>query len=120
MRITGIDHVQVAIPTGSEAQARSFSVGVLGLEEMPKPEVLAVRGGLWLQCGGQQIHLGIEKEFRPAKKAHPALIVDDLDELARELRKASYDVTIGEDLPGIRRLFVADPFGNRIAFLQRS
>ena len=71
-------------------------------------------------CGVKQIHLGIEKEFRPAKKAHPALIVDDLDELARELRKASYDVTIGEDLPGIRRLFVADPFGNRIAFLQRS
>ena len=120
MRIIGLDHVQVAIPVGGEAQARAFYVGVLGLPEIPKPAELAARGGLWLECGGQQLHLGAEADFRPAKKAHPALVVDDLAALDEALTARGIPVTPGEELPGARRLFVADPFGNRIEVLQRT
>jgi catechol 2,3-dioxygenase-like lactoylglutathione lyase family enzyme len=118
MEIRGIDHVQVAIPLGSEARAREFYVEALGLLEIPKPEPLAVRGGLWLECGAQQLHLGVEADFRPARKAHPALIVVGLGELASRLAARGHAVTAGEDLPGVRRLFVADPFGNRIELVE--
>ncbi len=118
MIIIGIDHVQVAIPVGGEEQARAFYVQVLGLREIAKPAVLAPRGGLWLECGQQQLHLGVEPEFRAAKKAHPALIVQGLVELMRKLTSHGNEVKPGEDLPGLRRCFVADPFGNRIELLE--
>ena len=119
MEIIGIDHVQIAIPAGSEEQARAFYAHVLGLEEIPKPEELARRGGLWFRCGAQQLHLGIEGDFRAAKKAHPALVVTNVAELAEVLRRAGLEPRAADDLPGVRRLFVADPFGNRLEFLER-
>jgi catechol 2,3-dioxygenase-like lactoylglutathione lyase family enzyme len=119
MQVTGVDHVQVAIPPGGERQARDFYGGALGLEEIPKPGALAVRGGIWYACGGQQLHLGIERDFRPARKAHPALLVDGLDLLVQRLIDSGYAVRPGEDLPGVRRCFVDDPFGNRIELLTR-
>jgi catechol 2,3-dioxygenase-like lactoylglutathione lyase family enzyme len=118
MSIVGIDHVQIAIPAGSEDQARAFYVETLGLNEIPKPPVLAVRGGVWLECGRQQLHLGIERDFRPARKAHPGLIVDRLSDLADRLIEAGYEIQPGETLPGLRRLFVNDPFGNRIELVE--
>lgn len=118
MRVVGIDHVQVAIPVGAEDRAREFYVGALGLREIPKPAELAVRGGLWLECGRQQVHLGVEQEFRAAKKAHPALVVEGLLDLVDALVAHGCEVKPGEDLPGLRRRFVADPFGNRIELLE--
>ena len=120
MRIIGLDHVQVAIPAGGEERARAFYGEALGLEELPKPDVLAVRGGLWFACGAQQLHLGVERDFRPARKAHPALLVEGLAELTRRLRDSGWDVRPGEDLPGLRRCFVDDPFGNRVELLEQS
>ena len=119
MKIIGIDHVQIAIPAGSEHEARVFYADLLGLEEIPKPEEMARRGGLWFRCGAQQLHLGIEADFRAAKKAHPALIVTNVGELAEVLRRAGHEPRDAVDLPGVRRLFVADPFGNRLEFLER-
>lgn len=119
MRILGIDHVQIAAPAGSEAAARAFYAGLLGLEELPKPELLAIRGGVWFACGAQQLHVGIEADFRAARKAHPALVVDALDELTRRLAAAGVEVRTGEDLPGMRRAFVSDPFGNRVELVER-
>lgn len=119
MKILGIDHVQIAAPAGAEAAAREFYGGLLGLEELPKPAVLAVRGGVWFACGAQQLHVGIEAEFCAARKAHPALVVDVLDDLTTRLADAGVDVRSGEDLPGIRRAFVSDPFGNRIELVEK-
>ena len=118
MKILGLDHVQVAAPRGSEAAARRFYGGVLGLEEVPKPASMAVRGGIWFQCGPHQLHVGIEADFRPATKAHPALVVDGLDDLATSLVAAGYEIRQGEELPGRRRLFVDDPFGNRLELVE--
>lgn len=119
MKIIGLDHIQVAIPPGGEDQARRFYGGALGLEELPKPPELAARGGLWYGCGPQQLHLGVEREFRPARKAHPALLVDGLAELVRALGESGCEVRPGEELPGVRRCFVDDPFGNRVELLER-
>jgi catechol 2,3-dioxygenase-like lactoylglutathione lyase family enzyme len=114
--IDGIDHVQLACPRGGEEQARAFYGGLLGLREIEKPEPLRSRGGVWFECGSQQIHLGVEEPFAPARKAHPALRVGGeaaLEELARRLGDVRWD---GE-LPGIRRFYVDDPFGNRVELL---
>ena len=119
MRITGFDHLQIAIPRGGEDEARAFYGAVLGLEEVPKPAVLAVRGGLWFQCGRQQLHLGVEDDFRPAKKAHPGMLVEDIEALMSSLRDAGYEPMIAETLGDTRRIFIHDPFGNRIEFLER-
>ena len=119
MEVTGIDHVQVAAPEGAEDAARSFYGALLGLEELPKPPALAVRGGVWFRCGAQQIHVGIEREFRPARKAHPALLVSGLADLEAALVAGGYEVRPGEDLPGVRRAFVSDPFGNRVELIEQ-
>ncbi|MBV8219416.1 MAG: VOC family protein [Solirubrobacterales bacterium] len=112
----GLDHVQVAAPSGSETDARRFYGELLGLAELPKPEPLRARGGVWFACGGHQLHIGIADPFAPATKAHPALLVRpaDLDRLARRLEAAGSPVQWDETIPGTRRFFTADPWGNRI------
>ena len=118
MRILAIDHVQLAMPTGEEAEARAFYAGVLGLSEIPKPPTLAARGGAWFSNGKVQLHLGVEVDFRPARKAHPALLVDDLNHLEAACRAAGFSPQRDNELPGHERFYVADPFGNRLEFLQ--
>ena len=115
----GIHHVQLACPPDSEDVLRAFYVGVLGLAEKPKPPVLAARGGCWFTGGGIELHLGVEHEFRPARKAHPGLQWSDLDGLAGRLERAGYPVSWAdpEEIPGIRRFHTEDPHGNRIEFL---
>jgi catechol 2,3-dioxygenase-like lactoylglutathione lyase family enzyme len=114
MRVTGIDHVQVAAPAGCEAEARRFYAELLGLEELPKPPVLAARGGCWFRAGAQELHVGVDDPFAPARKAHPGLVVEGLDELAERLRAAGHEVSYDESIPGTKRFHVADPFGNRL------
>ena len=118
----GVDHVQLAAPPDGETEARAFYGGLLGLEEIMKPPALAARGGCWFQCGAQQIHIGIETEFRAAKKAHPALRLADragFDGLLARL--TARGVTIkhdDEEIPGVTaRFFIADPWGNRLELL---
>jgi len=112
--ILGLDHVQLAMPRGAEEAARAFYGGLLGLVELPKPAPLAARGGLWFSCGALQLHLGVEPDFRPARKAHPALLVSGYDELLAELRRAEAPVREDDALEGVTRAFTEDPFGNRI------
>lgn len=118
MPIDGIDHVQLAMPPGEEQAARDFYAGILGVPEVDKPENLAKRGGCWFERGALKIHLGVEHDFRPAKKAHPALTVVGLGELIRSLKQAGYEVVQDEPLPGYNRCYVSDPFGNRIELLE--
>jgi catechol 2,3-dioxygenase-like lactoylglutathione lyase family enzyme len=118
VRITGVDHVQVAAPPGCEEAARAFYGGVLGLAELSKPPVLAARGGCWFAAGGQELHVGVEAEFAPARKAHPGLVVDDLEALRERLREAGQDPQDDETIPGTRRFYAEDPFGNRLEFRQ--
>lgn len=119
MRVYEIDHIQVAMPPGQEEKARSFYAGILGLPEVPKPPNLVKRGGVWFQQGNLKVHLGVEQVFRPARKAHPAFLVEGLAELVERCQKAGYAVTIDEPLTGYDRVYVTDPFGNRIEFLER-
>jgi catechol 2,3-dioxygenase-like lactoylglutathione lyase family enzyme len=119
-RMVRLDHVQLAIPAGSEDLCREFYVGVLGMEEIEKPPVLAARGGLWLRSGNVQIHLGVEQDFRPARKAHPAVAVNDLDALAATLSEAGCPPLWDDAIPELRRFYVADPLGNRIEFMEGS
>lgn len=116
--IESLHHVQLAMPRGREADARRFYCDVLGMTEVPKPENLARRGGAWFACGSAQVHLGVEDEFRPAKKAHPALLVSDLHGLLHRCVAAGVEVRTDEPLPGYERAYVADPFGNRIELLE--
>jgi catechol 2,3-dioxygenase-like lactoylglutathione lyase family enzyme len=118
MCIEAIDHVQLAMPAGQEDAARSFYCGVLGIPEVPKPLDLAKRGGVWFESGALKIHLGVDPEFRPARKAHLGLLVRDLRGLAQKLRQAGIDVVDGESLPGCEHVYVNDPFGNRIELLE--
>jgi catechol 2,3-dioxygenase-like lactoylglutathione lyase family enzyme len=118
MTVTGIDHVQVAAPAGCEAEARAFYGALLGLEELPKPEPLAARGGCWFRAGAQELHVGVEQPFAPSRKAHPGLVVADLDDLATRLGAAGIEVTFDDAIPGTRRFYAPDPFGNRLEFLQ--
>jgi catechol 2,3-dioxygenase-like lactoylglutathione lyase family enzyme len=114
MELRSIDHVQVAGPPGCEAAARAFYGGLLGLREIPKPPRLAARGGVWFQLGDQELHVGIETEFRPALRAHPAFRCNDPDGLAASLEASGASVTWDGDLPGVRRFYTSDPFGNRL------
>jgi catechol 2,3-dioxygenase-like lactoylglutathione lyase family enzyme len=116
---TAIDHVQLAMPPGAEDTARSFYRDVLGMVEIPKPPELAKRGGCWFASGVVQIHLGVEADFRPAKKAHPALSCSNYPELIRHLRSRGFDVTEVDDIPGVTRCHVHDPFGNRIEMIEK-
>ena len=118
--IEGLDHVQIAAPADCEEEARRFFGELLGLPELPKPEPLAARGGAWFQVGAQELHIGVEANFEPARKAHPALRVGNVDELATRLEAAGVDVRWDDELPGIRRFYAEDPWGNRLEFLQRA
>ena len=114
-----IHHVQLACPPGSEEVLRAFYVGVLGLDEKPKPPLLAIRGGCWFAGRGIELHLGVEGDFRPARKAHPGLWWPDLDGLAARLTAAGAPVHWADpgEIPGIRRFHTEDPHGNRLEFL---
>ncbi len=114
---TAIDHVQLAMPPGEEGKARAFYGGVLGMMEVPKPPELAKRGGCWFASGGVQLHLGVENDFRPAKKAHPALRCADYQGLVKRLRSSAVEVSEPDDIPGVRRCHVHDPFGNRLELI---
>jgi catechol 2,3-dioxygenase-like lactoylglutathione lyase family enzyme len=112
-----LDHVQLAIPRGAEEACRGFYAGLLGMAEVPKPDALAARGGLWLKKGAVRIHLGVEEDFRPARKAHPAIAVEDLDVLADRLVRSGVTPLWDDALPGVRRFHVSDPVGNRMEFM---
>jgi catechol 2,3-dioxygenase-like lactoylglutathione lyase family enzyme len=114
-----LDHVQIAAPPGCEARARRFYGELLGLPELEKPVALQPRGGVWFALGDAQLHIGVEAEFRPARKAHPALRFDGagLDELARRLGDAGAPVRWDDELPDVRRFFTDDPWGNRLELL---
>lgn len=116
--ITGIDHVQLAMPRDGEDAARSFYVGLLGMTETAKPAELAVRGGCWFEAGPVRLHLGVEENFRAARKAHPGLLVEDLAGLTERLKAGGYAVLEDRLLPSVRRAHVNDPFGNRIELIE--
>lgn len=112
------DHVQLACPPGSEEASRAFYVGVLGMAEVSKPAALAVRGGCWFRGLGVELHLGVEADFRPARKAHPAIAVSDFDGLADRLRQTGREISIDTTtIPGRRRFHTTDAHGNRLEFL---
>ena len=117
--ITGLDHVQVAMPHGAESTARAFYGGLLRMTELPKPPDLGRRGGCWFASGTAVLHLGVEEPFSPARKAHPAFLVEDLDALQAALSEAGHNcVPADGEIPGIRRFHTHDCFGNRIEFQQ--
>ena len=116
-RLVAIDHVQLAMPRGGEDRARGFFAGLLGLDEQPKPALLAARGGCWFSNGDIAVHLGVEEDFRPARKAHPALRVEGYEDLCAALEAAGHTVRPDDEIPGVRRCHVDDPFGNRIELI---
>ncbi len=118
MRIVAIDHVQLAMPAGEEEKARAFYNGLLGLTEVTKPAELAKRGGAWFEAGSVKVHLGVESEFVPARKAHPAFLVEALGRLVEVLGRRGRSVTHDVPLEGYDRVYVTDVFGNRIEFLE--
>ena len=118
MRLVRIDHVQLAMSAGGEAAARAFYRDALGLAETPKPAHLAARGGCWFEDDALKVHLGVDPDFRPARKAHPAFVVTDLALLAARLEAGKYRVAEDGLLDGRRRVFADDPFGNRIELIE--
>ena len=118
MTIEAIDHVQLAMPPGGEDAAVAFYEGLLGIRRVAKPPRLAARGGCWFENEKLKIHLGVEQDFVAARKAHPALLVSSLDSLVERLRSAGVGVRDDEPLEGYRRVYVDDPFGNRIELLE--
>ena len=120
MTVRALHHVQLAMPEGREADAAAFYQGLLGIPEVPKPPHLAARGGCWFEDGGVRVHLGVETRFAPARKAHPALLVDDLRSVVARLEAAGVAVVVDEPLPGYDRVYANDPFGNRIELLEPS
>ena len=120
MPVTGIDHVQIAAPPGCEQQARDFFGRVLGLEEIEKPSALRSRGGCWFRVGDGQLHIGVEEDFRPARKAHPAFTVENIAGFLATLREAGI-MCAWDDTPGaVKRFYVNDPWGNRLEFTERT
>jgi catechol 2,3-dioxygenase-like lactoylglutathione lyase family enzyme len=117
IRVVALDHVQLAMPPGRESEAEEFYSDLLGFRVLAKPEPLASRGGRWFVSGDVQVHLGVEADFRPARKAHPALVVDGFDDLVAKLRDLGASWRWDEDLPGTRRIYVDDPFGNRVELI---
>ena len=120
MTVIAIEHVQLAMPPGREEEARAFYAGLLGMVEVRKPAHLAARGGAWFEAGEVKVHLGVEEGFRPARKAHPAFVVADLEELVGRLRAAGHEVAEDQPLEGWQRVYTADPFGNRIELMERA
>jgi catechol 2,3-dioxygenase-like lactoylglutathione lyase family enzyme len=116
--VLAIDHVQLAMPPGGEDEARRFYSGLLGLPERPKPAALAARGGAWFESASVKVHLGVEKDFRAARKAHPGLLVRDLRALVVLLRAAGHVVTEDEAADGPEHVYVDDPFGNRLELIE--
>jgi hypothetical protein len=116
--LSQLDHIQIAMPKGEEAQIRAFCA-LLGMTEIPKPATLAKRGGAWFVLSdGFQVHYGVEADFAPARKAHPAFVCDDLNVLAQRLMDAGFGVIWDEELAPRRRFYSADPFGNRLEFME--
>ncbi len=113
-----IDHIQLAAPKGSEEIAKSFFGDILGFQEIEKPEMLKNRGGVWFEFASYQVHIGIEEPFAPAKKAHPAFQVEHIEALKMHLLKNDVSFIVDEDLPGANRIYLSDPFGNRIEILE--
>ena len=114
----GLHHVQLAIPAGGEDRCREFWGEALGFTELEKPAVLAARGGCWFRGGSLEVHLGVEEDFRAAAKAHPGILVSGLDDIAKRLEQHGVEVTWDDNFPGMRRFYAADPFGNRLEFLE--
>ena len=117
MTIVGIDHVQLAMPAGREDEARRFYSGLLEIPEKPKPAELAKRGGVWFENDAVKVHVGVEAGFRPARKAHPALLVHGLGGMVARLRRAGVAV-LDDEMPGYYRVYVSDPFGNRLELME--
>jgi catechol 2,3-dioxygenase-like lactoylglutathione lyase family enzyme len=113
----GFDHVQLAAPKGCEEEARRFFGGLLGLPEIEKPEPLKKNGGVWFRCGAQQLHIGVEADFAPAKKAHPGFLVEQFEELRAHLIANGVNVKDDTNNPGVQRFFISDPWGNRLEFM---
>lgn len=118
MAIIGLDHIQIAIPAGGEDRARTFYGDLLGMHEVPKPDNLS-QTGCWFERGSVSLHIGVDPAFTPARKAHPALLVDDLDRLRAELVAAGYEANEDRPVEGYARFFTFDPFGNRVELMQR-
>jgi catechol 2,3-dioxygenase-like lactoylglutathione lyase family enzyme len=118
MRVVGFDHVQLAMPAGRETEARAFYQGLLGIPERVKPPELAKRGGCWFERDALKLHLGVEADFRPARKAHPALLVEDLASLKAAFERAGCRIASDAPLAGYDRIFVDDPFGNRLELME--
>ncbi|MEW2392827.1 VOC family protein [Streptomyces venezuelae] len=116
--LTSLDHVQLAAPPGSEQALRAYYVDVLGMTEVPKPPVLAARGGCWFEAGDVRLHLGIDPDFHPARKAHPGLRVRDIEAYAGRLAAHGAEADWDGNLPGHRRFYSYDPVGNRLEFLE--
>lgn len=112
-----LHHIQLAIPVGAESKCREYYVRLLGLHEIQKPPLLATRGGLWLRGDGLEVHLGVEEDFRPARKAHPGILVIELDRLAEVLAANGHRIEWDEAFPGFRRFYSSDPVGNRLEFM---
>ena len=118
MRILRLDHVQLAMPAGGEESATAFYEGLLGIPRVAKPPHLEVRGGCWFENGDLKIHLGVDDDFRSARKAHPGLIVDDLAALVVRLAEGGVAVGLDQPLEGFERVYVDDPFGNRLELME--
>jgi catechol 2,3-dioxygenase-like lactoylglutathione lyase family enzyme len=119
MSLVDLDHIQLAMPEGQEEAARGFYGKLLGLEEVAKPDKLRKRGGCWFEKGRIKIHLGVETDFRPVRKAHPAFLVQDLAGLIARLEQAGVAARQDEPLPDYARVYVDDPFGNRIELMEK-
>ncbi len=120
MPILSIDHVQIAMPAGQEDKARAFYMHILGFTEIPKPVELANRGGVWFQSQKAHLHLGVEADFKPARKAHPAFVVSDLDSMIAKIQEAGYETDTSQPpLEGYKRAHIFDPFGNRIELMEK-
>lgn len=120
MAVIDLDHVQIAGPKGCEAAARRFFGELLGMAEIEKPEPLRSRGGCWFEVGSRQLHIGVEDPFRPARKAHPAFVVDDADALFGKLTAAGVECNWDDAVADVKRFFAFDPWGNRLEFTQRA
>ena len=118
MPLTGIDHIQLAAPPGCELEARNFFGSLLEMEEIPKPEPLRARGGCWFKVGEKQLHIGIEDDFRPARKAHPAFSVANIRRLYERLSDAGVRCTWDDAIDDVRRFYASDPWGNRLEFTE--